>query len=298
MDEEALALNRLHTGRNEPPAKAFTEAAAIVGRRGGKSRMFATIAVFLGCFKGLHALPGAGRVCHGRGDRGGSSPSADHLPLRVRLAEKCPPYSRQWSLDESNEIITLSNRVVIEIGTASFRATRGYTYAAVLADEIAFWRSDESSANPDIEILRALRPGMASIPGALLIMGSSPYAKRGALYAAYRRHYGRDDARLLVWQAGTSAMNPRIDPAIIAEAYEDDPPRQPVPNTALSSEMILLICNPRDRRCCYCLAQARVTTAARRDLLGILRSVRRRLGLNDAGYRTTFVTAARACWTQ
>jgi len=43
------------------------------------------------------------------------------------------------------------------------------------------------------------------------------------LYQTYRRHYGRDDARVLVWRADTASMNPSIDPAIIAEAYEEDP---------------------------------------------------------------------------
>ena len=43
-----------------------------------------------------------------------------------------------------SETIELSNRVHIEIATASFRRTRGYSYAAVLADEVAFWRSDET----------------------------------------------------------------------------------------------------------------------------------------------------------
>ena len=93
----------------------------------------------------------------------------------------------------------------------------------MLCDEIAFWRQDETSANPDVEILRALRPGMASIPGSVLLMASSPYAKRGELYGAYRRHFGKDDARVLVWKADTATMNPKIDPAIIAEAYDSDP---------------------------------------------------------------------------
>ena len=121
------------------------------------------------------------------------------------------------------ETIVLENRVHIEITTASFRATRGYSYAAVLADEVAFWRTDEASANPDIEILGALRPGLASIPGFMLLIAGSPYAKRGALYDAFRRHFGRDDARVLVWKSDTSTINPSIDPAIIAEAYEADP---------------------------------------------------------------------------
>src|SRR6516165_5553477 len=71
--------------------------------------------------------------------------------------------------------------------------------------------------------MRALRPGLANIPGAMLLTASSPYAKRGELYNAYRRHYGKDDARVLVWRAATATMNPLIDPAVIAEAYESDP---------------------------------------------------------------------------
>jgi len=43
--------------------------------------------------------------------------------------------------------ITLRNRVEIEIHTANFRATRGYTIVAAVVDELAFFRS-EDSANP------------------------------------------------------------------------------------------------------------------------------------------------------
>jgi hypothetical protein len=57
----------------------------------------------------------------------------------------------------------------------------------------------------------------------MLLVASSPYAKRGELYAAFRRHYGKDDTRVLVWKAPTQIMNPSIDPRIIAEAYETDP---------------------------------------------------------------------------
>ncbi len=124
--------------------------------------------------------------------------------------------------DETAETITLNNRVSIEIHTASFRVTRGYTFAAVLADETAFWR-DENSTNPDVEIFRALRPGLSSIPTAMLLNASSPYRKAGVLYNTYRRHYGRDGARVLVWRGTTLEMNPSLDPQIIEEAYEDDP---------------------------------------------------------------------------
>ena len=77
--------------------------------------------------------------------------------------------------------------------------------------------------NPDTEIFRALRPGLVTIPGALLLNASSPYRKAGELYNTYRRHWGKNDARVLVWQGSTLTMNPSLDPAIVEEAYRDDP---------------------------------------------------------------------------
>ena len=64
---------------------------------------------------------------------------------------------------------------------------------------------------------------MATIPGALLLAISSPHARRGALYEAHKKHFGKDRDPVLVWQADTQAMNPTIDKRTIAEAYEQDP---------------------------------------------------------------------------
>ena len=86
---------------------------------------------------------------------------------------------------------------------------------------MAFWRSADS-ANPDTEILNGLRPGMTTVPDALLLCISSSYARRGALWDAYRRHYGQDGDRILVWQADTRSMNPSVDEQVIAEAYAQD----------------------------------------------------------------------------
>jgi hypothetical protein len=94
--------------------------------------------------------------------------------------------------------------------------------AAVLADELAFWR-DDASANPDAEVLAALRPGLSNLPGTLLLLASSPYAKRGELYRAFREHWGRDDSRVLVWRGASLEMNSVLDPSIVERAYEDDP---------------------------------------------------------------------------
>ena len=44
---------------------------------------------------------------------------------------------------ETRESVSLRNRIVIEVHTASFRSTRGYTIIAALLDEIAYWPTDE-----------------------------------------------------------------------------------------------------------------------------------------------------------
>src|SRR6476620_11698892 len=113
--------------------------------------------------------------------------------------------------------------VTIEIHTASFRAVRGYTLLCALLDEIAFWPSDESSSDPDVEVINALKPGMATIPGAMLLCASSPYARRGALWDAHRKHFGKDGDQVLVWHAPTREMNPTVPQRVIDEAMERDP---------------------------------------------------------------------------
>jgi hypothetical protein len=217
-----LDVYRARTGRTAWPAAPFTEAAVIVGRRGGKSRTLALIAVYLACFRSYDQFLAPGEVAT-IGILAVDKGQARTIFRFVLGLLKAVPMLEPLIVRRDSETIELSNRVHIEIATASFRSTRGYSYAAVLADEVAFWRSDETSLNPDVEILRALRPGLASIPGAMLLMASSPYSQRGELYNAYRRHFGKDDARVLVWKASTLEMNPSVDKRIIEEAYESDP---------------------------------------------------------------------------
>ena len=222
MSDDQRAIYQHRTGRTEPPTTPFKEAALVVGRRGGKSRILALVATYLATFHDYTPNLAPGEVATI------AVIAADRRQARVifryilGLLREVRPLTELVE-NETGDTITLSNRVIIEVHTASFRVTRGYTFAAVLADETAFWRSDETSTNPDVEIFRALRPGLSSIPTAMLLNASSPYRKSGVLHAAFARHYGKDNARVLVWRGTTLEMNPSLDPAIIDEAYEDDP---------------------------------------------------------------------------
>jgi hypothetical protein len=116
--------------------------------------------------------------------------------------------------------VTFAHRVNLEVHTTSFRSTRGYSYSAVILDELAFFR-DDLSANPDVELVRAVRPGLANLGGRLLGL-SSPHSRRGHLFEMYRQHYGRP-SRVLVIQAGGPTLNPTIDAEVVERARADDP---------------------------------------------------------------------------
>ena len=119
--------------------------------------------------------------------------------------------------------IELQGAVTIEVVTRSYRSVRGRSVCVAVLDELAFWRDDDS-ANPDAEVLNAIRASMATFGSdALVIAGSSPYARRGVLWDAFRRWHGKDDARNLVWQAATRTMNPTISQDFVDAEYERDP---------------------------------------------------------------------------
>jgi hypothetical protein len=221
MTAEQATIYRECTGRSEPPAAPFREAAFVVGRRGGKSRILALIAVYLAAFIDYapYLAPGEVPVV--------AIIAADRKQARVLLRYvigtlRAVPALAPMIEEALAESVRLKNGVTLEIHTCSIASPRGRSFIAVLADEIAFWRSDDS-ANPDAEVIAAVRPGLASIPHSLLLMASSPYARRGVLWNAFRQHFGRDGARVLVWRGATERMNPTLDPAVIAEAREADP---------------------------------------------------------------------------
>ncbi len=220
MDEAELPLYQKLTGRTALPLQQFQECWLVVGRRGGKSFTVALIAVFLACFRDYGPFLGPGErgtVMIIATDRKQArvimrylTALLTHVPMLAAMIER-----------QDSESIDLNNRVSIEITTASYRTIRGYTVVAALCDEIAFWRS-EDSANPAEEILAALRPAMATIPGSLLIGLGTPYKRSGPLYDAYRLHYGQDSP-VLVIQADTRTMNPSVPQSVIDRATELDP---------------------------------------------------------------------------
>jgi hypothetical protein len=209
------------TGRDCEPGEPVEEFWGIIGRRGGKTRATAVLAAYLATcidYRGILAP----------GERGvipllaASVQQAASAFAFIEGIFTVSPNLKDLVDGATSDTIGLTTGVDIEVRPASFRTIRGITAIAVIADELAFWRSDDS-ANPDREILKALRPSLATTGGPLIAI-SSPHAKRGELFNTWKRHYGPEgDPLILVAKAPTRAMNPSLSQRVIDRAIEADP---------------------------------------------------------------------------
>ena len=221
LEPAELEIFARHTGRTRPPTKPVREAYVVAGRRGGKSQIASVIAIDRARRERTWKLATGERV---------AVPviSADREQAAIMLSyvkgmlAESPALAGLVVGKPTKTGVALSNRTRIEIYTSSYRTVRGRTLAAAFGDELAFWRNEETSTNPDREIITALKPGLLTSRGPLICI-SSPYARKGVLWEMYKRYFGVEDAPVLIWQASSLEMNPTLDPDDIARAFEEDP---------------------------------------------------------------------------
>ena len=204
------------TNRNAPdmPCK---ELWMIIGRRGGKSQISALLAVYEAIFNDHKSKLSAGEratIMVIANDR----KQARSVMRYVQGLLTENPMLNNMVVSENADSIELNNKCIIEIMTASHRGLRGYTVGAVILDEIAFFSAD--GANPDKEIINSLRPSLATLGGKLIAL-SSPYARKGVLWDAYKNYFGAD-GKILVAKAPTLTMNNTLPKEIVEQALRED----------------------------------------------------------------------------
>ena len=218
-----LALFTARTGRPLAPTQPTSEMAFIAGRRSGKTVAAACYAVYLAALcdhrKALTVGEHAVLLFLAQSQR----------TAKVAFQYACglfetTPLLRQLVVNRTADTIELSGGVDLEIRPASFRGLRGVTAVGVIADELGYWYSDDS-ANPDVEVLAAVRPALATTGGPLLLV-SSPYARRGELWDVYRRHFGPDgDPDILVAHGASRDFNETLPQAVVDRAIARDSAR-------------------------------------------------------------------------
>jgi hypothetical protein len=209
------------TGRQREPLEPVEEFWGIIGRRSGKTRAMAVLSAYVAalCDHSDALAPGERALLPILSATVWQSGKA--FQYLDGMFSGVPAFAALVT-NKTSDTISLSNGVDLECRPASFRTIRGVTAIAAIADEAAFWRNEESH-NPDKEILDAARPALVTTGGMLFVI-SSPYAKRGALWDAFKRDYGpAGDPRILIAKAASQILNPTLPDRVIARAYERDP---------------------------------------------------------------------------
>ena len=186
MTEAESAVFFECTQRPDPPAARVSEAYAICGRRAGKTRIMALIAVWLALFDvDWRKFLAPGETAHVLVVAKDTMQATVAFGYIASLIIEHPVLKR-LVVSSTSDSIELRNRVTIRVAAASFRGLRGYAIAAMIADELAVWFDGEVSANPSEEILAAIRPAMLQFQGnAMLLVASSPYRRTGPLWNAF-----------------------------------------------------------------------------------------------------------------
>src|SRR6516225_10136723 len=221
LTDDERAIFQSITGRPKEPLERVEELWVVVGRRGGKTRTAAALAVYVAALIDHKAnlSPGerglvlflAQNVKQAQVAFGYCAAIFESVPLLSALVKST-----------TADTISLTNGIDLEIRSASFRGLRGVTAVAVIGDEASFWRTDELSANADAEILNAVRPSLATTGGPLIVIGT-PYAKQGSVYETWRSHYGAaGDPKILVAQGASRDFNPSLPQSVVDRAIERD----------------------------------------------------------------------------
>jgi hypothetical protein len=219
LSKEESRLFAAVSGDREPPKQRVRELWCLIGRRGGKSRIAAALAVHAATL-----VDHSAKLAHGEVGTAlvlaASKSQARSVYQYARGALEASPLLADQIESAGQDEVELKNGNVIGAHPNSFRTVRGRSLIACIFDEIAFWR-DETSANPDLETYRAVLPAL-STTGGMLVGISSPYRRRGILHDRHRDFFGKDDPDVLVVQGPTALFNPTIDDRIIANAMDSD----------------------------------------------------------------------------
>jgi hypothetical protein len=218
-----LELIRRCTGRDPAklPPEGFLTVLLLVGRRGGKSKISGLIGAYESSLSGKERLLSPGEIPMVTI----TSPTRAQSTIiksYCRAALGSPMLEAEID-DDVKQGFKLNNGVTVRIMTGDFRSVRGFTQLMVIVDELCFFGyTEESRVRSDTELIRSIKPALLTTKGRLVCV-STKYAPKGWAHSQWKRHFGNDQSRTLVWDAASIVMNPTLSQEDIAAEIEDDP---------------------------------------------------------------------------
>ncbi len=219
LDEPSRNLYGRCTRRRDyaPPEGGYREVVAITGRQSGKTRFASALVAFVAA---THPPVRDGNLYALLLAQDARAAQRAAFSYVCAIFDASPALSGMVT-NRTADTLTLENGVRIAVYPCRPASIRGLRACVAVCDELAFFRSTEFVPQ-DSEMLRALRPTLATTGGRLVVL-SSPYGQSGALWDLHRRHHGREDSPTLVWQASATMMNPGLPRDYLARMQDEDP---------------------------------------------------------------------------
>jgi hypothetical protein len=218
-------LVRASTGRDpERLSKdGYDECLLLCGRRSGKSKVIALVGAFEAVLAGRERKVSRGEIPM----VGIMSPTKFqsriiHSYLRA-VFKSAPILEREVAEEQKHsQTFVLKNGVEIAVLTGSHQSARGFSLVSAIVDEVAmFGLTEESKVKSDTELIRAIRPSLATTGGRLLCVGT-PFKEAGYCYQTWKRAYGHDDCDVLCWNSASLTMNSTLSPKVVERALAED----------------------------------------------------------------------------
>ncbi len=211
----------------EPPARRVHELWLALGRRAGKDSATSALITYLATYGDFaHHLR--------RGERATiaclavDKAQAQIVFRYIKSYFEEIPVLRRILEDVGDGVLSLNNGIDVAVMAANYRSLRGRSIAAVVLDEVSFWRSDDS-ALPDFEAYAALVPALITLreAGSMLIAISTTHRKAGLFYERVTEHLANPTDDALAILAPSTVFNPNLlrpaEAAEIARLKEQDP---------------------------------------------------------------------------
>ena len=219
---KAADLIKECTGRDAGtmPAAGFDTALFLTGRRSGKSRVAGLIAAYEATLAGHDQKLDPGE----QGLVAVLAPSKSQAAIvknYVRAALDAEVLAQEV-IRETREGFDLNGGISVRILAGDWRTVRGFTLVAAVVDEAAFFGLDaEAKVKSDTELMRAIKPALATTGGKLVAI-STPYARKGWTWTQYKTQHGNDAGRTLVWNCPSRTMNPTLPQRVVDDALAED----------------------------------------------------------------------------
>lgn len=190
--------------KSYPLGHEWEEASFILGRRSGKSdKIASSIALYEACAR-KHKLS--------VGQTGIVMVVASEKKRQAKIVFKYiegklkrSPILRKMIENITQEAITLTNGIEIQVYPCSIGRVRGVSLIAFIGDECAHWKVE--GRDIDVDVLDSARPGL-DFDYSKMIKISTPYMMRGEIWQDFKDFYGKKNDDVIVFQGSTALFNP------------------------------------------------------------------------------------------